>query len=64
MNKEYVNPAMSVETIESETFICLSLGEGVATSNSCLGKDREEIWEEDTDLWGNLWGNDCDTRVE
>jgi hypothetical protein len=25
-----------------------------------LSKDREEIWEEDTDLWGN----DCWTRVD
>jgi hypothetical protein len=64
MNKKYVKPAMAIETIELENMIASSPGVYMdATANSGskgLSKEREEIWEEDTDLWGN----DCWTRVE
>ena len=64
MEKKYVKPAMAVETIELENMIASSPGvymDVTAKGGSTgLSKDREEIWEEGTDLWGN----DCWTRVE
>ena len=64
MEKKYVKPAMAIENIETENMIASSPGVYMdvnATAGSTgLSKDREEIWEEDTDLWGN----DCWTRVE
>jgi hypothetical protein len=63
MNKKYVKPAMAIEAIETESMIAASIVFGENTYKSGVAvdsKDREEIWEEDTDLWGN----DCWTRVE
>jgi hypothetical protein len=64
MNKKYVKPAMAIEAIETESMMIASsivYGEkNYDKSLSVDSKGREEIWEEDTDLWGN----DCWTRVE
>lgn len=55
---------MAVETIELENMIASSpvvyMNETANGGSTGLSKEREEIWEEGTDLWGN----DCWNKVD
>lgn len=64
MEKKYVKPEMAIENIEVENMIATSPGivDGyfAESGSTGLSKEREEIWEEGTDLWGN----DCWNKVD